>query len=109
MKFDNIDETTTDELEVTKKRKLKKYNTIEVDENPNSNDIIYNKNESVYLEVKDKKFKSPCEIEEKVLYDGNLFYKDKHPTKSYPNIINYRCINYRKMKGLEKLNFVMQY
>ena len=29
-------------------------------------------------------------------YEGKLFNKDRHPNQYYPNIVKYRCKNYRK-------------
>ena len=50
------------------------------------------------LEVKDKIFKSNKNniVENSVYYDEKLFKKDRHQLNNYPNIVKYRCKNYRK-------------
>ena len=58
-----------------------------------------------YFKLKVKNINSPCYIEEKVLYDINILYIDKYPIQSYPNIINYRCINYRKDEMIRTSQF----
>ena len=58
-----------------------------------------------YFKLKVKNINSPSYIEEKVLYDINIFYTDKYPIQSYPNIINYRCINYRKEEMIRTSQF----
>ena len=83
-----------------KKLELKKRKYLPIDVNENV-ELIDNNNtieikDNHILEVKDKIFKKPCEIENKVLYEGKQFKEDRHKPSNYPININYRCINYRK-------------
>ena len=38
----------------------------------------------------------PCNIVNEILYDRKIFIIDRHKESKYPDIINYRCKNYRK-------------
>ena len=84
-----------------KKHIKSKYTTIEVEENydNNINEAEDNNNKSSpILEVKNKKFNEPFKVPKNILYDGKIFYEDRHQSSNYPNIINYRCKNYRKQE-----------
>ena len=67
---------------------------------------IPDKNEIV--EVKDQIYKNlnNDNIEEKIYYDGKLFKKDwLQNSKLYPNIVKYRCKNYRKREKTRNTTF----
>ena len=89
-----------DDKENTNEKKLKKqskkYISIDVDENIETNNNIIFEPNSGLVEVKNRKFNKTFIIEKKVLYDGYEFYEDPHKPSKYPEIINYRCSNYRK-------------
>ena len=93
---DNVDGNLE---ENQKKKKKKKYSSIEVEENidvAENNQGISEQKLTPINEVKNIIFKEPCNIENEILYDGKLFIIDRHQTSKYPDIINYRCKNYRK-------------
>ena len=55
--------------------------------------------------MKDKIFNINDSVEDTIIYDGNKFKKyDKQP-KSYPQIINYRCIYKRKNEHIKNTYF----
>ena len=89
-----------DDKENTNEKKLKKqskkYISIDVDENIETNNNIIFEPNSGLAEVKNRKFNKTSTTEKKVLYDGYEFYEDPHKPSKYPEIINYRCSNYRK-------------
>ena len=89
-----------------KNKKPKKYTSIEVEEDIRTNKD--NKDEiedNIILEVKNRKFDKINKIEKIILYDGKKFTEDRHQNKNYPQIINYRCINYRKFENKRKALF----
>ena len=93
---DNVDGNLE---ENQKKKKKKKYSLIEVEENidvAENNQGISEQKLTPINEVKNIIFKEPCNIENEILYDGKLFIIDRHQISKYPDIINYRCKNYRK-------------
>ena len=67
---------------------------------------IPDKNEIV--EVKDQIYKNlnNDNIKEEIYYDGKLFKKDwLQNSKLYPNIVKYRCKNYRKREKTRNTTF----
>ena len=95
-KIDNVEGIA----EEKQKKKIKnKYTSIEVDENIDIEEKIQRiseQNLSAIKEVKNIIFKEPCNIENEILFDGKIFIIDRHQPSKYPDIINYRCKNYRK-------------
>ena len=91
-------ENTSNTLEKKKELNKRKYLSIDFNENVEliDNNIAIEKKDNDILVVKDKIFKKPCNIENKVLYEGKQFKEDRHKPSNYPKIVNYRCINYRK-------------
>ena len=90
------------------KKKISRVSTIEIEEDDNPINISENKhiyNKEYLLEVKDKIFKDPDEIKDNILYNGKLFIKERHQTKKFPDIINYRCKNQRKYENKIGGNF----
>ena len=92
------------EIEIPKK-KMKKVNTIEVEEFQSDvlEQFLPKKNNVV--EVKDKLFKINEEIPKEINYEGKLFIKDRHQGKTNSNEINYRCKNNRKDERIRKTAF----
>ena len=89
------------------KRKDKKHSkkiSIEVEEN-----LILQKEDTAtdsnIIEVKNRKFNKPFNLEDTVNYDGYTFKKDSHQTNNFPLIINYRCKNYRKNQRIRDSEF----
>ena len=56
-------------------------------------------------EVKGKIFKDINKIKDNILYDGKLFIKERHQTKKFNDIINYRFKNQRKYENKIRANF----
>ena len=100
----NIIENEENKDNKKKGKKSTKNISIDVEEN-----LILQKDESIIensiLEVKNRKFNKPYNIEDTVLYDGYVFKKDSHQTNNYPLIINYRCKNYRKNQRIRESQF----
>ena len=73
--------------------------------------LILQKEESItdtnIIEVKNRKFNKPFNLEDTILYDGHVFKKDSHQTNNYLLIINYSCKNYKKIEELENHSYVM--
>ena len=94
--------------EINKPKLLKKkYSDIEVEENINNNQIYNVTSNEQITEVKDQIFKIIISnnIEENIYYEGKLFNKDRHQNKYYPNIVKYRCKNYRKNEKTRDTTF----
>ena len=87
--------------------KQKKYTSIEIDENFEDTVIenVYDNNGLSKIEIKNKKFPLDGKIEKQVLYNGKLFKEDRRQSSNYPDIINYRCKNYRNKECNLKTNF----
>ena len=102
----DIPDNNKENLEENKhKIKKKKYTSIEVDENIDSNENDQKNSDNNHInipEVKNKIFKEPYEIQKELFYDGKIFLVDRHQTTKYPEIINYRCKNYRKQERNRK-------
>jgi hypothetical protein len=93
---DNVEENLEG---IQNKKKKNKYTSIEVEENigiEENNQRISEQNLIPINEVKNIIFKKPCKIENEILFDGKIFIIDRRQTSKYPDIINYRCKNYRK-------------
>ena len=98
-KNSNIKILEEKKIETSKKPKLSKVNTLDIEENIEINyNLIYNENKEKDspLEIKDKIFKNSEDIKDNILYEGKLFIKERHQPKKFPTIINYRCKNQRK-------------
>ena len=87
------------------KIKTKKYKSIDVEENLENILKEQEIREEGKIDVKNKKFKKPCEIENNIIYDGKDFYLDSHQNSKYPTESNYRCKNYRKDQRIRKKLF----
>ena len=89
------------------KSKKKKVTTIEVEENINTEAFPNMTEKNELFEVKDKIFKKNKHniLENSIYYEGKLFKKDRHQLKSYPNIVKYRCKNYRKKEKSRNTTF----
>ena len=89
----------------TKKYVKKKYLTIEVEEDIETNNSNIIDSNTGLTDVKYRKFNNHAIIEKRVLYDGYEFYEDPHKPSNYPKIINYRCSNYRKNERILNYQF----
>ena len=57
------------------------------------------------MEVKGLEFTANEPITNSILYNGRLFFKDRHQSKVNTDIINYRCKNYRKFENQKNGSF----
>ena len=96
----NIEENKLEEENGKEKnKKPKNYTSIEVEEDIRTNKD--NKDEiedNIILEVKNRKFDKTNKIKK-------IFTEDSHQNKNFPQIINYRCINYREFENKRKALF----
>ena len=106
-KTDIINVEDTKEVIIKDKKKHKKVTSVEVEENINTEIFPNTPENTELLEVKDKIFKTNKNniVETSVYYEGKLFKKDRHQSNSYPNIVKYRCKNYRKKERNNNTTF----
>ena len=108
-KLDHLDynnEEIEDNTNKNKKKKLlKKYVSIDVDENLEYNLKEPEINNTSNLDVQKKAFDKPNDIQNNIIYNGKKFYLDSHQNNKYPTEINYRCKNYRKHQRIRKKQF----
>ena len=88
-----------------KKVREKKYLTIDIEEDIETNNSNIIDSNTGLTDVKYRKFNNHAIIEKPVLYDGYELYEDPHKPSNYPKIINYRCSNYRKNERILNYQF----
>ena len=85
-------ENESEENNLIKRRVKKHTKNISIDVEDN---IIIKKEDSLtdnnLIEVKNRKFNKPFNLEDTVKYDGYVFKKDSHQTNNFQLIINFRC------------------
>ena len=109
---ENIDNLTNvnNNTKTIKKKFSKKENKSPV---KNSVEIVsdiyqnneYNINTENCIDVSEPKNIKNENIYNKIIYNNKLFKKDRYQPKSYPDIIQYRCINARKNEHLKNYPF----